>query len=242
MFYRQHRLPSVEKVFVPWHSITRWSAVPGSTTQRVRGIVALSAGGGQPGRLGDLRRIVNTRAAASVIAHRRVVAVHSENLGISFYERCGRSRRGRVPLLNTRANKLNHRVRQTDRVATGPSGGVRYRRSGHHRCDRRGAATSATSSTRSSSAPGIAVNLAASNDPQDAASRQSRRTRLPWQGNSASTRRSSPSERDDTGDDDPEGLRGEPEPGSLAAFLERVSLVADADQIPRRWRRCRDPR
>ncbi|MFI1912097.1 DNA helicase PcrA [Nocardia sp. NPDC020380] len=30
----------------------------------------------------------------------------------------------------------------------------------------------------------------------------------------------------------PEAAEGEPEPGSLAAFLERVSLVADTDQIP----------
>jgi DNA helicase-2/ATP-dependent DNA helicase PcrA len=30
----------------------------------------------------------------------------------------------------------------------------------------------------------------------------------------------------------PEAAEGEPEPGSLAAFLERVSLVADSDQIP----------
>jgi DNA helicase II / ATP-dependent DNA helicase PcrA len=30
----------------------------------------------------------------------------------------------------------------------------------------------------------------------------------------------------------PEAADGEPEPGSLAAFLERVSLVADTDQIP----------
>src|SRR5690606_36614291 len=30
----------------------------------------------------------------------------------------------------------------------------------------------------------------------------------------------------------PEQGEGEPDPGSLAAFLERVSLVADADQIP----------
>ncbi|MBL2498076.1 hypothetical protein ELJ53_30145, partial [Klebsiella pneumoniae] len=30
----------------------------------------------------------------------------------------------------------------------------------------------------------------------------------------------------------PEQAEGEPDPGSLAAFLERVSLVADTDQIP----------
>ena len=34
------------------------------------------------------------------------------------------------------------------------------------------------------------------------------------------------------GDEDLGGTDGEPEPGSLAAFLEKVALVADADQVP----------
>ena len=96
--------------------------------------------------------------------------------------------------------------------------------------------TSVTSSRRSWTAPGYRAELAASSDPQDGArldnlnelvsvarefSSDARNAARPAMDETAAEE----SARSTPGD-------GEPDPGSLAAFLERVSLVADSDQIP----------
>src|SRR5699024_2788870 len=91
---------------------------------------------------------------------------------------------------------------------------------------------------------GYRAELEASNDPQDAA-RLDNLNELVGVGRECSSEaalqqsaqaqgfgREDTGTGTDTGTDSAELDEGLPEPGSLAAFLERVSLVADADQIP----------
>ena len=74
---------------------------------------------------------------------------------------------------------------------------------------------------------GYRAELEASNDPQDGARLDNINELV------AVAREFSADAAQLDESDDPEVDReGEPEPGSLAAFLERVSLVADADQVP----------
>ena len=210
---------------------TRWSAVPGSTSAKRSATSWPICGWWPTDDSVSLRRIVNTRAAASVIAHRRVWRCIRRTWASRSTRRCG-GRRGRVPLLNTRANRQITafvRLIESDRpniwrrsVPTIRPPSMRPPR----------AATSVTSSTRSSSAPGIAVNWAAQRSPGRRTSRQSRRTRLRGREFSLDAAQLA-EERDDTGDDDPEGLREE-RTGVAGRVPGQVSLVADADGSPTR--------
>ncbi len=73
---------------------------------------------------------------------------------------------------------------------------------------------------------GYSAELSASDDPQDGARLDNLHELV------SVAREFSADVRNAAGIVDDEREEGDPEPGSLAAFLEKVSLVADADQIP----------
>ncbi|AOW91809.1 ATP-dependent DNA helicase PcrA [Rhodococcus sp. WMMA185] len=176
----------------------------------------------------SLRRILNTPRRGIGDRAEACVAVHAEQRGISFAEALRDGGEGRVPLLNTRSQKaiasfleLMDGLRAllppetaADEVVPDQLGDIGdvveavLERTGYH------------------------AELAASSDPQDGA-------RLDNLNELASVAREFSSDaRNAAGLVEPleegeiEAREGEPAPGSLAAFLERVSLVADSDQLP----------
>ncbi len=79
---------------------------------------------------------------------------------------------------------------------------------------------------------GYRAELAASSDPQDGA-RLDNLNELVSVAREFSSDARNAAGLIDPDDEETAAMReGEPDPGSLAAFLERVSLVADADQLP----------
>ena len=235
VFYRTNTgSRPVEEVFVR-HGIP-YKVVGGTRfyeRKEVRDIVAYLRVVANPDDSVSLRRIVNTPRRGIGDRAQACVAVHSENLGISFYEALREAAEGRVPLLNTRANKQitafvelieSLRAEHLEAFGTDDQATIDATAEGGDIGDLVDAIVERT---------GYRGELAASNDPQDAARLDNRDELVSVAREFSLDAAQLAEERDDTGDDDPEGLReGEPEPGSLAAFLERVSLVADADQIP----------
>ncbi len=235
VFYRTNTgSRPVEEVFVR-HGIP-YKVVGGTRfyeRKEVRDIVAYLRVVANPDDSVSLRRIVNTPRRGIGDRAQACVAVHSENLGISFYEALREAAEGRVPLLNTRANKQitafvelieSLRAEHLEAFGTDDQATIDATAEGGDIGDLVDAIVERT---------GYRGELAASNDPQDAARLDNLDELVSVAREFSLDAAQLAEERDDTGDDDPEGLReGEPEPGSLAAFLERVSLVADADQIP----------
>nr|WP_235916165.1 UvrD-helicase domain-containing protein [Spelaeibacter cavernicola] len=179
----------------------------------------------------SLRRILNTPRRGIGDRAEACVAVHSEQRGISFSAALRDAGEGRVPLLNTRSERaiasfleLMDGIRSVGTLADGffDVGEVV-----EAILDR----------------TGYRADLEASSDPQDGA-------RLDNLNELVSVAREFSSEaRNALGQEEieaaiadsappaiesgePDATEGEPDPGSLAAFLERVSLVADTDQIP----------
>ncbi|WP_161894895.1 UvrD-helicase domain-containing protein [Gordonia spumicola] len=205
--------------------------------KEVRDIVAYLRVVANPDDQVSLRRILNTPRRGIGDRAEACVAVHAENLGVSFYQALIDATEGRVALLNTRAVKqitgfveLIEGLRGDYLMAFGAVGG-----------DADVAVADATTEGADIGdlvdaivdRSGYRAELEASNDPQDGA-------RLDNINELVAVARDfslEAAQSADSGDDlDPEAPspaeEGEPEPGSLAAFLEKVSLVADADQVP----------
>ena len=180
----------------------------------------------------SLRRILNTPRRGIGDRAEACVTVHAENTGRSFYESLIDASEGKVALLNTRAVKqigmfveLIEGLRTDFLTHFGDS-------------DTADADTVVLDATEEAADIGELVDaivertgyraeLEASNDPQDGARLDNINELV------AVAREFSADAAQLDESDDPEVDReGEPEPGSLAAFLERVSLVADADQVP----------
>ncbi|GAA4488872.1 DNA helicase PcrA [Rhodococcus olei] len=180
----------------------------------------------------SLRRILNTPRRGIGDRAEACVAVHAEQRGIGFAAALRDAADGTVPLLNTRSQKaiagfldMMDEIResmQPDDTGLIDVGEV---------------VEAVLDKTR------YRAELEASSDPQDGA-------RLDNLNELVSVAREFSSDArnaagidtvvDDAlegalaaaGEDDPAIGEGEPDPGSLAAFLERVSLVADSDQLP----------
>ena len=144
------------------------------------------------------------------------VAVYAENTGCTFADALTAAAEGRVPMLNTRSEKA---IAAFVELLDGLRG---------HLADELGDLVEAVLDRT-----GYRRELESSSDPQDLARpRQSqrigqRRTRVqhrPRQRRRTARRRRYGARRD------------VPETGVLAEFLERVSLVADSDDIPRTMR------
>ena len=176
----------------------------------------------------SLRRIINTPRRG--IGDRAIATVnlYAENFGMSFADALVDAAHGKVTALGTRAkNAIAAFLELMDGL--------------------RADATEATNAitglpdigvvvSRILDATGYKAELEASTDPQDGA-------RLDNLNELVSVAREFSSEAANLmayaamgagveGDDPAEQVVGEPQPGSIHAFLEKVSLVADSDQLP----------
>ena len=176
----------------------------------------------------SLRRIINTPRRG--IGDRAIATVnlYAENFGMSFADALVDAAHGKVTALGTRAKNaiaaflelmdgLRADAAEATNAITGlPDIGVVV--------------------SRILDATGYKAELEASTDPQDGA-------RLDNLNELVSVAREFSSEAANLmayaamgagveGDDPAEPMVGEPQPGSIHAFLEKVSLVADSDQLP----------
>ncbi|NQE69650.1 DNA helicase PcrA [Nocardia gamkensis] len=188
--------------------------------KEVRDIVAYLRVLENPEDAVSMRRILNTPRRGIGDRAEACVAVHAEQRGIGFAAALRDAAEGKVALLNTRAQRaiagfleLLDDIRAAGERAESDFPDV-------------GNVVEAVLERT-----GYRAELEASDDPQDGA-------RLDNLNELVSVAREFSSEAQNNAEAArqegllPEVGEGEPDPGSLAAFLERVSLVADTDQIP----------
>ena len=168
----------------------------------------------------SVRRILNTPRRGIGDRAEACVAVHAEQRGIGFAAALRDAADGKVALLNTRAQRaIAGFLDLLDEIR------VAGKRADSDYPDVGNVVEAVLDRT------GYRAELEASDDPQDGA-------RLDNLNELVSVAREFSSEAFNNAEAAreegllPEVGDGEPEPGSLAAFLERVSLVADTDQIP----------
>nr|WP_281220880.1 UvrD-helicase domain-containing protein [Nocardia salmonicida] len=168
----------------------------------------------------SVRRILNTPRRGIGDRAEACVAVHAEQRGIGFAAALRDAADGKVALLNTRAQRaIAGFLDLLDEIR------VAGKRADSDYPDVGNVVEAVLDRT------GYRGELEASDDPQDGA-------RLDNLNELVSVAREFSSEAFNNAEAAreeglvPESGDGEPEPGSLAAFLERVSLVADTDQIP----------
>ncbi|MFC9996121.1 DNA helicase PcrA [Nocardia sp. NPDC127526] len=188
--------------------------------KEVRDIVAYLRVLENPDDAVSLRRVLNTPRRGIGDRAEACVAVHAEQRGIGFARALRDAADGKVALLNTRAQRaIAGFLDLLDEIrAAGAQDDVDFPDVGN-------VVEAVLDRT------GYRAELEASDDPQDGA-------RLDNLNELVSVAREFSSEARNNVEAAraegilPEPAEGEPDPGSLAAFLERVSLVADTDQIP----------
>lgn len=178
--------------------------------KEIRDIVAYLRVLDNPGDTVSLRRILNTPRRGIGDRAEACVAVHAENTAASFADALAAAADGKVGMLNSRsANAISGFVALLDELRT---------RVGADLGELVEAVLDQT---------GYRGELEASNDPQDLA-RMDNLDELVSVAYEFAAEQTNAAALQDAATDD-EDL---PDPGVLARFLERVSLVADADDIP----------
>lgn len=175
--------------------------------KEIRDIVAYLRVLDNPGDAVSLRRILNTPRRGIGDRAEACVAVYAENTGVGFGDALVAAAQGKVPMLNTRAEKaIAGFVEMFDELRGRPD-------------DDLGELVEAVLERT-----GYRRELEASTDPQELA-RLDNLNELVSVAHEFSTDRENAAA---LGPDDEDV----PDTGVLADFLERVSLVADADEIP----------
>ncbi|MCV7053754.1 UvrD-helicase domain-containing protein [Mycolicibacterium gilvum] len=214
VFYRTNNSSrAIEEVFIragiPYKVV---GGVRFYERREIRDIVAYLRVLDNPGDAVSMRRILNTPRRGIGDRAEACVAVHAENTGLNFNDALVAAAEGNVPMLNTRSEKaIAGFVALLDDLRGGLDGEL-------------GDLVEAVLDRT-----GYRAELEASSDPQDLA-RLDNLNELVSVAHEFSTdlanARALAEGDEDAQDEDV------PDTGVLAAFLERVSLVADADDIP----------
>ena len=178
--------------------------------KEIRDIVAYLRVLDNPGDTVSLRRILNTPRRGIGDRAEACVAVHAENTGCGFAEALAAAAEGRVPMLNTRSEKaiagfvaLLEELRGRRGEELGDLVEAVLDRTGYRR------------------------ELENSNDPQDLARLDNLNELVSVAHEFSIDRANAAALREDSEEDE-----DTPQAGLLAEFLERVSLVADSDELP----------
>ena len=177
--------------------------------KEIRDIVAYLRVLDNPGDTVSLRRILNTPRRGIGDRAEACVAVHAENTGCGFAEALAAAAEGRVPMLNTRSEKAIAGFVELLEELRG--------RRGQELGDLVEAVLDRT---------GYRRELENSNDPQDLARLDNLNELVSVAHEFSIDRANAAALREDSEDEDT------PTTGLLAEFLERVSLVADSDELP----------
>nr|WP_312978046.1 UvrD-helicase domain-containing protein [Corynebacterium sp.] len=210
--------------------------------KEIRDIVAYLKVLDNPDDTMGLRRIINTPRRGIGDRALSQVRVHAENVGVSFADGLAAAGRGEVPGLSARGrNAIAGFLEMMDALRAETESAVMRTSDGESLgIPDVGAIVRAVLDATS-----YASELESSNDPQDG-TRLDNLNELVSVGHEFSqeaanlaayeampeSSTSSTSSTSPDAEEDAVLAEGEPEPGSLQAFLERVSLVADADQVP----------
>ena len=214
VFYRTNNSSrSVEEVFIragiPYKVV---GGVRFYERREIRDIVAYLRVLDNPGDAVSLRRILNTPRRGIGDRAEACVAVYAENTGSSFADALEAAAEGKVPLLNTRSAKaIAGFVEMMDELRT---------RLASSEGDLGELIEAVLERT------GYRAELESSSDPQDLA-RLDNLNELVSVAHEFATDLANAAALDDTAVDE-----DVPDTGVLAQFLERVSLVADTDEIP----------
>ncbi|OBK23547.1 ATP-dependent DNA helicase PcrA [Mycobacterium asiaticum] len=212
VFYRTNNSSrSLEEVFIragiPYKVV---GGVRFYERKEIRDIVAYLRVLDNPGDAVSMRRILNTPRRGIGDRAEACVAVYAENTGASFADALQAAAEGKVPMLNSRAEKcIAGFVELLDELRG-------------HLDDDLGELVEAVLERT-----GYRRELESSTDPQELA-RLDNLNELVSVAHEFSIDRANMAALADTAPDDEDV----PDTGVLAAFLERVSLVADTDEIP----------
>src|SRR5271163_439435 len=215
VFYRTNNSSrSLEEVFIragiPYKVV---GGVRFYERKEIRDVVAYLRVLDNPGDAVSMRRILNTPRRGIGDRAEACVAVYSENTGSSFADALEAAAEGKVPLLNTRSAKaIAGFVEMLDELRS---------RLDASQGDLGELVEAVLERT------GYRAELESSSDPQDLA-RLDNLNELVSVAHEFATDLANAAALDDVPDDE-----DVPDTGVLAQFLERVSLVADTDEIPK---------
>ncbi|ORW68901.1 DNA helicase PcrA [Mycolicibacter senuensis] len=215
VFYRTNNSSrSLEEVFIragiPYKVV---GGVRFYERKEIRDIIAYLRVLDNPGDAVSLRRILNTPRRGIGDRAEACVSVHAENTGTGFAAALRAAAEGHVPMLNTRSqNAIAGFVAMLDEL-----------RVQLHSCDDDLGGLVETVLDRT----GYRAELEASTDPQDLARLDNINELVSVAHEFSIDRANALADQDGAADEE-----DVPDVGVLAAFLERVSLIADTDEIP----------